>query len=105
MGDNVSASCYFAPKNCLEVPNRTVGVWSRPTLAGKLGAGFALPFDGGERGIGPATFGRFLDRGIDLAEPPVKVGESASVSICRRPSATSPSLSAPTQTASAQSDG
>jgi hypothetical protein len=37
-------------------------------------AALALRGEGRERGCGPSTLSRFLDRGIDLAETPVEVG-------------------------------
>src|SRR5258708_3528749 len=44
------------------------------TLISKCRAGASLPIDGRERGCGSAAFGGFLDRKVNLVEPPVEVG-------------------------------
>jgi len=43
------------------------------SLVHESGAGAALAFDGGQGGVGLATLGRLLDRGINLAKASVEV--------------------------------
>jgi hypothetical protein len=42
-------------------------------LVCECGSGLALPLDRRERGIGPAPLGGFLDRRLNLTEPPADV--------------------------------
>jgi len=42
------------------------------SLIHETGTSPALPFNGGEGGVGLAALGRLLDRGVDLAEAPAR---------------------------------
>jgi len=45
---------------------------STVSLIHETGTSPALPFNGGEGGVGLAALGRLLDRGVDLAEAPAR---------------------------------